>query len=301
VGNPVVLFSAGQDYTGIDVDPVGPCNPQDTLQLVLEATLFSPGGELMLDLAASSTPFLSAQLTTTWTSSDPGVVSVSADGLLQAEGENACATISWMLASTSPAVVVVPLARQSGAIVACVDSGGVDSVTRATWLPVGDVDANIPGGPSGAPFPGIGQEFGVTLIANSGAYGVGAYAATMLNDENVFVTTWTDLNGVGGSTQPGLGLPFAVGGGPRPWRRVWNDVDAFATTSGIFDLATVNYQVVGPGTGFVEYRNAEFADGMACNIWVRNPCMPFSSHVCPVPPPPGGYITIAGAGTATVP
>mgnify|MGYP003573919267 FL=1 len=78
-------------------------------------------------------------------------------------------------------------------------------------------------------------------------------------------------------------------------------MDAFATHSGIFDLATINFAQIGPGTVHVAIWNEELADGGACNIWVTNTCMPYNSFVCPAPPPLGGYPSISATMDIVVP
>jgi len=131
--------------------------------------------------------------------------------------------------------------------------------------------------------------------------GVGAYAARTEYDE-----TFIDENGavdsmsIGNSTQPDIGPAFAINISVAGETR-WNDVDAFAATMGIFDLASQTYTSISSGTSQIRYINEEMANGAACNIWVMNPCMPFNSFVCPTPPPAGGYQTIAGTADITIP
>jgi hypothetical protein len=226
------------------------------------------------------------------------VVDVSPDGLLTAVRENACATITWSVTSTKPSVIALaPGVSCQGELVACVDAAGVDTATRATWLPVGDLDANVPGLPSGPPIPGIGGTFGYTILVSTGTSGIGAYACQINFDETVIaMNRATDTSGVGGCSQPSLSLPFAVGGGGERW----NDVDAFATHAGYFDLSTVNFDVLAAGTSHIVVWNEELADGWACTIWVSNPCMPFNSTVCG-PIPLGGYPPIGTVAELVIP
>ncbi|MCP3979507.1 MAG: hypothetical protein GY716_09285 [bacterium] len=294
VGNPVVLFSAGHDYTGFDPDPVGPCDPVDTFQVVLEATIAGA----LFDVAAPSTPVGPTDVLTTWISSDPGVVSVSNGGLLTAVSENACTTISWSIAAADPALLEIEPSAQSGSFAACVDSGGVDTATRTIWLPFGDLDANLPGLPSGPPQPRAGENFGVTWIVNTGTAGLGALSARTEYMESVIdEDQGVDTRSVGGSPATSIGLPFAVNASV-PGQTRWNDVDAFASASGIFPLFSQTYTATAAGTTTLLYQNEELADGAACTIWLDNPCMPFSASVCSQPG--GGYPTIAGSGTITV-
>jgi hypothetical protein len=314
VGNPVVLMSAGQDYTtwthpgpvdgpaagapyGPDADPVAPCNAVDTFQVVLEGSLSGVIG----DYAVASTPVGLGSLDTTWTSSDPGVVDVSVNGLLTAVTENACATITWAVTTSDPAEAQVDPTCATGDFVACVDSAGVDTASRGTFMPVGDLDANFPTLPSGPPLPGAGSNFGLTLMVSTGAAGIGAYALQINFDETVIdEDVGVDTSSIGGCSQASLSLPFAVN--PSTANSVrWNDVDAFATHAGYFDISTVNFTQIGPGTVHISTWNEELADGSACNIWVTNTCMPYNSFVCPAPPPLGGYPSISATADVVVP
>ena len=294
VGNPVVLMSAGMDYTTNDPDPVAPCRDADTFQVVLEATV---DGELV-DLADNAGG-IDAGLTTVWASSDRNSISVSESGLLTAEAENTCQTIRWELGAGMSTDFELADDCRSGEFVACVDSGGIDTPTRAEWLPLGDVDANLPGMPSGPPAPQVGDVFGVTMVVNVEDSGVGAYSLRgMFQDELVIPAEDVDTRSVGGSTQPALGQPFAVSTVVAREVR-WNDVDAFADTDGIFDISTLHLEALSAGDVLFRTVNEVIADGGACTIWVDDECMPYNSYMCNATPA-NGYATRGGTGLITI-
>jgi hypothetical protein len=294
VGNPVVLHSAGNDYSGF-VDG-GVCNAADAFQMVLQGDI----GGVLMDFSAASTPFMTATIDTVWTSSDPASISVSANGLLDALAENVCVTIDWAITSSDPLVVAVDPTCAAGSFAACVDSSGVDVATRTIWMPMGDIDGNYPGYPSGWPAPaGVGSTTAVSFIVNTGAEGAGAYAATTLYNEAVLdEDNGVDAMSIGGSTS-GLSTPLAVNT-INPGETRYNGVDAFASDSGIFDISSQTFTTTGAGTTLVQYVNEELANGAACTIWILNPCMPFNTTICG-PIPAGGYTTIAGTANVTVP
>lgn len=299
VGNPVVLMGAGIDYSG--VTDGSRCGEADTFQVVLEANVAGT----LVDVAAASTsvttPAGTTTLRTTWMSSDTGSVAVSAGGLLTAVAENACATITWAITSDDSATAEVAVTCATGTFVACVDSGGVDTTTRAAHLPVGDIDANLPGLPSGPPLPAVGGRVGITFVVNAGSSGIGAYSARTEYDEAFLAEDQSaGTLSIEGSSRSPLGSPFAVNAS-TPGQTRWNDVDAFATATGIIDISTQVFTVVASGTTYFRRVNEELADGSACNIWVTNPCMPFSTTVCPSSPPQGGYTTIPGSVSITIP
>jgi hypothetical protein len=283
---------------GPDPDPVGPCNAVDTFQVVLEGNLSGVIG----DYAVASTPVGTASLDTTWTSSDPGVVDVSVNGLLTAVAENACATITWAIATTDPLQAIVDATCTTGSFAACVDSAGVDTASRGTFMPEGDLDANLPTLPSGPPMPGVGGNFGITIFVSTGAAGVGAYAFQANYDETIInEDAGVDTSGVGGSSVGGaLSFPIAVNPSPVDGIR-WNGFDAFAGNSGYFDFNTIAMTQVASGAVHLAIWNEELADGSACNIWVTNTCMPYNSFVCPAPPPLGGYPSISATADIMVP
>jgi len=313
VGNPVVLMSAGQDYTtfthvgpesgpaagvpfGPDPDPTAPCSPVDTFQVVLEGSLSGVVG----DYAVASTPVGTAFLNTTWTTSDPGMVDVSVNGLLTAVGENGCATITWAIASTDALEAVVAPTCTTGDFVACVDSAGVDTASRNTFMPVGDLDANIPGLPSGPALPGVGATFGFTIMVSTGTEGIGAYALGINFDETIIDhNSAVDIASIGGCSQANLGGPFAVNNTQLNAVR-WNDVEAFGTHAGYFDISTVNFIQIAAGTTHVVVWNEELANAAAENIWTMNTCMPYNSYP-PLPPPLGGYPSISTVADIVVP
>lgn len=289
-GNPVVLASAGIDYSAL-MDG-GVCTMADTFQVVLEGSLDGMLG----DYAAPMTGVFN----TTWMATGTGAT-VSAAGLLTGAASNACATIDWTIMSSDPMVGIVDPTCAAGTFVACVDEGGWDHPSRATWLPLGDIDGVFPGLPSGGPIAGVGGDWGIAWVVNTDMNGVGAYAARTEYDEAFMNDNDTvDTMSIGNSSNNDIATPFAVNTGIMGETR-WNDVDAFGGASGIFDLASQTYTSIASGPTQVRYVNEELADDAACNIWVTNPCMPFNSFICPNPPPAGGYQTIAGTSTVTIP
>jgi hypothetical protein len=296
VGNPLVLYSAGHDYSAL-MDG-GVCNAVDSHQVQLEGSVNGATADY-----AGGGMINGAMITQTWMSGGAGVLA-GASGLMTAGLENTCETITWTLMSSDPLLAIVDPTCASGSFVACVDSAGIDVPTRATWLPIGDIDGNYSSLPSGPVMGGAGSVVGFTWIVNTGVNGVGAYAAQSQYDEMFIDDSMAfsppDTMSIGGSTQASLGGPFAVNT-MNPGVTRWNDVDAFATHSGIFDISTQTFSNTGAGSSQIRYINEELADGSACNIWVTNPCMPFNSFVCPMPPPAGGYQTIAGTATITTP
>lgn len=296
VGNPVLLGSAGHDYTAV-MDG-GVCNAVATFDPVLEANIDG----VLTDISNNMNPFMGATITTTWLSSDAGNVTVSADGLLTAVAENSCSTISWAVMSSNPAVVTIDPTCAGGSFVCCVESGGWDTVSRGMFLPMGDYDTTIPGMPTGMPVPGVGSNVGATYVVNTGTDVVAACQSRTNYMEAVIADAVTvDVDSIGGSTRNQIGDPFATNP-TMPGETVWNDVNTVAANPfGIFDMASQTFTVMGSGTSSLTFQNEELANPMACNIWVQNPCMPFNSFVCPTPPPPGGYQTIAGSGFVVVP
>lgn len=185
----------------------------------------------------------------------------------------------------------------------CSNKLGRTALTRAVFLPVGDVDANLPGMRSGPPRPRVGETFHVTFIVNTGASGLGSMSARTEYDASRFTENPAFGSGsVSGSTKAAIGAPFAVNPNAEAFATVlpnatrWNDIDAFGAAMGIFDLHTQSFTAVSAGPASLLHVNEDLADDSACNIWINNPCMPFNSFAPCMTPPSGGYFTIAGSG-----
>ena len=285
-GNPVVLMSAGHDYGGAD-----PCNEADTFRPVLECSV---NGQRM-DFSLASTQVAEGVVKTEWATDEPGVVEVLADGRLSARGENGCARIGWLVSSSDTTLVRVDADFERGAFAACVDSGGVDTSTRAQWLPTGDVDGNFPGLPSGPPAPGVGDVFDVTFVVNTGEGALAAYAAATEYDQTVLsASTASALHSISRSTQTGLAGALAVNNN-TPGHTRWNEVATGARPSGIFDLGGQSFVAERLGSTMVGFTNEVLADYEGCNLWVGDTCMPFATVDACGAVPLTGYGAIAAS------
>jgi hypothetical protein len=303
MGNPAILFSGGIDYNGeTGVPAMSPtCRMVDTLQLVLEITINGTPEDGSGDAIGQTTPTgaPAALLQTIWTSANPALISVSADGLLTAVGENGCTTINATIADITPGppvppeIIVSPTCTSPGVtIAACVDTAGVDTATRGVWCPAGDLDgvyATLPSG-HGTSFGaiGVGGNFSATFVAmipliegmtpglapcSMGFPPISSsWAAFTFRTEynEAFIDENQAIDGfsIGGSTDSMTGNP-----GPNPSVANRTRLNKFLTTGapvpmtpsiGLFDaydLFTQTWTVTGAGTSDIDFFVESLATG----------------------------------------
>jgi hypothetical protein len=261
-GNPVI-------FTSLAAPP---------FQVVLQATCTAP--PLAVDVASAS----GADGTTAYTVlSGAGAVLISADGLLSPQAANACAIVR---ATFTPGGVSLLGAPRSVDFAACVDLGGIDGVTRAVDLPLGSLDADIPGLPLGDPLVGPGGSLSETCYVNAGAQTVGAYGVITSWDPTFLeVDITVGTQGVTGASDPQLAGPTAVNPAVPGELRTAHFTLGVGFT-GVLDLYTAHFTVLGSGTTHLDYILDSLVSGDSPPVDI-GPATPRASPEASTSPGPG--------------
>ena len=179
--------------------------------IIFTSTMGTPF-QVVVEGLWSSTPVLSdvapamtADGMTTYTTLSAGTfATIDANGLVSPVGGNGCDLFEAMFTPNGVTAFGMPMTTQ---FAACVDLGGFDGLSRAGGtLPVGELDADVPGLPLGDPIPAAGGSFQETIYVNTGPTPVGAYQTTTTWDQaRLSLDTMAGTMGYSGPSDPTAG------------------------------------------------------------------------------------------------
>jgi len=209
---------------------------------------------------------------TTYLSDDPAIVDVGADGMLTAQTGNACTLIT---ASFFPDAVAVPGgAPTSVQYAACCDLSGVDRATResATGLAVGEIDADLPGLPSGPPAPAAGGALALILHVSTGSAALAAHSVSVDYDDSILQID----SGAAGSVQGVSGSTTSYGGPTAVNDTVagsisFNHFYLGTPVSGVLDFSTVHLTINSAGLASITSIVNSLGDSTASSIGAPGP------------------------------
>ena len=150
--------------------------------------------------------------------------------------------------------------------------GIVASVPRAGRLAVGELDADLPGLPSGGAPAGVGSNFAVLVTVNTGGENLAANSVEARFDAailDVDVTRPGTLMGVTGSSTSYAGPTLTNPG--IPGALSFNHFHLGPPVSGVFDLAELHFLVTAAGASSFETCIDVLGNDMATAIGAAGP------------------------------